>query len=137
MISNERVTVRAVVNFPKFETTDEMSGKYQVVLGNLSPAAVEKLEELGIKVRQDNGEMGATIKPTSKWPIIPVDVDGNSFMGATSQIGYGSVVRATIKPFAYNVGGNSGVSPKIERIVIEELAVPQDGGGNFEEGEVL
>ena len=136
MISNERITVRAVVNFPKFETTDEMSGKYQVVLGNLSPAAVEKLEEVGIKVRADNGDMGATIKPTSKWPIIPVDVDGNSFMGATSQIGYGSVVRATIKPFAYNVGGNSGVSPKIERIVIEELAVPQ-AGGEFVEGDVL
>lgn len=136
MISNERVTVRAVVNFPKFEVTDEMSGKYQVVLANLSPAAVEKLEELGIKVRNDNGEMGATIKPTSKWPIIPVDVDGNSFMGATNQIGYGSVVRATIKPFAYSVGGNSGVSPKIERIVVEELAVPA-AGGDFVEGDVL
>lgn len=136
MISNERVTVRAVVNFPKFEVTDEMSGKYQVVLANLSPAAVEKLEELGIKVRNDNGEMGATIKPTSKWPIIPVDVDGNSFMGATNQIGYGSVVRATIKPFAYSVGGNAGVSPKIERIVVEELAVPA-AGGDFVEGDVL
>ena len=136
MISNERVTIRAVVNFPKFEVMDDMSDRYQVVLGNLSPAAVEKLEELGIKVRTDNGDMGATIKPTSKWPIIPVDVDGNSFMGATSQIGYGSVVRATIKPFAYNVGGNSGVSPKIGRIVVEELAVPQ-AGGSVEEGDVL
>lgn len=137
MISNERITVRAVVNFPKFETLDEMSGKYQVVLSHLSPAAVEKLEELGIKVRNDDrGEMGATIKPTSKWPIIPVDVDGNSFMGTTQQIGYGSVVRATIKPFAYNVGGNSGVSPKIERIVVEEIAVPQ-AGESFEEGDVL
>lgn len=136
MISNERVTVRAVVGFPKFEVLDEVTNKYQVVLGNLSQAAVEKLEELGIGVKQDTkGEGGSFIKPTSKWPIIPVDVDGNSFMGATQQIGYGSVVRATIKPYAYNVGGNSGVSPKIERIVVEELASPATS--DFEEGEVL
>lgn len=139
MISNETVTVRGVIAFPSFETPDRFSEKFQVDIGNLSPAAVEKLEELGVDVKSvddDTYGRGSYIRCRSKWPIVPVDASGNSFEGATNTIGYGSVARVTIKPYPYSIGGKSGVSPKITTIVIEEL-VSATGGDAGENNDVL
>lgn len=135
MISNERVTLRATVFWGKFEKKDEMSGKYQVVLGNLSESAVAKLNELGIRVK-DTEAMGSCITTKSNWPIVPVDVDGNSFADKTQMIGNGTIVRASLKPFAYSVGANSGVTTLPQRIVVEDLVTYAEGG-DFDEGEVL
>jgi len=139
MISNETITVRGIIAFPSFETPDKFSEKFQVDIGNLSPAAVEKLEELGVDVKSvddDTYGRGQYIRCRSKWPIIPVDESGNSFEGATNTIGYGSTARVTIKPYPYTMGGKSGVSPKIANIVIEEL-VTAGVGAEGEAGEVL
>lgn len=128
MLDNQSVTIRATVAFPNLEREDSMAGKYTVQLANLSDAAVEKLEELGIKVSFKDGdkyERGNFITCKSKFPIIPKDVDGNSFEGMTERVGYGSVVRAALKPVEWKMGGRSGVSPRIQFMVIDRLVEPE------------
>ena len=65
----------------------------------------------------------------SKFPIIPKDVDGNSFEGMTERVGYGSVVRAALKPVEWKMGGRSGVSPRLQFMVIDRLVEPEEGTG--------
>ena len=132
MLSNESVTIRGTVAFPNLEREDSMAGKYTVQLANLSDAAVEKLEELGIKVSFKDGdkyERGNFITCKSKFPIVPKDVDGNSFEGMTERVGYGSVVRAALKPIEWKMGGRSGVSPRIQFMVIDKLVEPEVSTG--------
>lgn len=132
MVNNESVTIRATIAFPNLEREDSMAGKYTVQLANLSDAAVEKLEELGIKVSFKDGdkyERGNFITCKSKFPIIPKDVDGNSFEGMTERVGYGSVVRAALKPVEWKMGGRSGVSPRLQFMVIDRLVEPEEGTG--------
>jgi hypothetical protein len=132
MVNNESVTIRGTIAFPNLEREDSMAGKYTVQLANLSDAAVEKLEELGIKVSFKDGdkyERGNFITCKSKFPIIPKDVDGNSFEGMTERVGYGSVVRAALKPVEWKMGGRSGVSPRLQFMVIDRLVEPEEGTG--------
>ena len=138
MLSNESVTIRGTVAFPNLEREDSMAGKYTVQLANLSDAAVEKLEELGIKVSFKDGdkyERGNFITCKSKFPIVPKDVDGNSFEGMTERVGYGSVVRAAVKPIEWKMGGRSGVSPRIQFMVIDKLVEPEvsTGGASLDD----
>ena len=128
MLDNQSVTIKATVAFPNLEREDSMASKYTVQLANLSDAAVEKLEELGIKVSYKDGdkyERGNFITCKSKFPIIPKDVDGNSFEGMTERVGYGSIVRAALKPVEWKMGGRSGVSPRIQFMVIDRLVEPE------------
>lgn len=132
MVNNESVTIRATIAFPNLEREDSMASKYTVQLANLSDAAVEKLEELGIKVSFKDGdkyERGNFITCKSKFPIIPKDVDGNSFEGMTERVGYGSVVRAALKPIEWKMGGRSGVSARLQFMVIDKLVEPEEGTG--------
>lgn len=132
MVNNESVTIRGTIAFPNLEREDSMASKYTVQLANLSDAAVEKLEELGIKVSFKDGdkyERGNFITCKSKFPIIPKDVDGNSFEGMTERVGYGSVVRAALKPVEWKMGGRSGVSPRLQFMVIDRLVEPEEGTG--------
>ena len=132
MVNNESVTIRGTIAFPNLEREDSMAGKYTVQLANLSDAAVEKLEELGIKVSFKDGdkyERGNFITCKSKFPIIPKDVDGNSFEGMTERVGYGSVVRAALKPGEWKMGGRAGVSPRLQFMVIDRLVEPEEGTG--------
>jgi len=138
MLNNESVTIRGTVAFPNLEREDSMAGKYTVQLANLSDAAVEKLEELGVKVSFKDGdkyERGNFITCKSKFPIIPKDVDGNSFEGMAERVGYGSVVRAAIKPIEWKMGGRSGVSPRIQFMVIDKLVEPEvsTGGASLDD----
>lgn len=138
MLNNESVTIRGTVAFPNLEREDSMAGKYTVQLANLSDAAVEKLEELGIKVSFKDGdkyERGNFITCKSKFPIVPKDVDGNSFEGMTERVGYGSVVRAALKPIEWKMGGRSGVSPRIQFMVIDKLVEPEvsTGGASLDD----
>jgi hypothetical protein len=138
MLNNDSVTIRGTVAFPNLEREDSMAGKYTVQLANLSDAAVEKLEELGVKVSFKDGdkyERGNFITCKSKFPIIPKDVDGNSFEGMTERVGYGSVVRAALKPIEWKMGGRSGVSPRIQFMVIDKLVEPEvsTGGASLDD----
>lgn len=137
MISNETVTVRAVVSFPSF--VDEIlfqgapTGKYGTQLANLSGPAVEKLQELGIAIKRkevDAYERGDFVDCKSQFPIdnsgrfaMLFEADGKTpFEGSPRDIGYGSVVRAKIKPYTTR---NGSVLPSLVSISVEELKSPE------------
>jgi hypothetical protein len=121
--------VRASISFPNFETKDRMSDKYSVQLANLSEAAVERFEESSIAVnnKDDAYGRGDFVTCKSKFPIIPVTQDGESFEGRTGGIGYGSEVIAVIKPVQWEYAGKRGTTARIVKLTITNLVAPEAG----------
>jgi len=136
-MENQTVTVRAKVSFPSL-TQQIMfkgapTGKYGVQLTNLSAPAVEKLEELGIQLKSkpdDKYERGQFMDCKSQFPI---DNSGKyaklfeadrktKFEGSPEEIGYGSVVLATVRPFT---GRDGVVRPSVVSLAVEELITPE------------
>ena len=134
-MDNNMVTVRAVVSFPNLTTVDQLSQKYSIQLCNLSGPAVEKLEELGmtVKNKDDAYNRGSFIECKSEFPIdnsgqydILYEADGKTaFEDVPTAIGAGSVVRATLKTYAWSAPGNkSGVGAHVVKLAVEEVAQP-------------
>jgi hypothetical protein len=100
------------------DTPNQMSGKYQVDLCNLSKNTIKALEEMGIPVRNKE-DKGFFITAKSKnYPITTVDSAGNK---VTAKVGNGSRGIALIKPYAYNKNGKSGVAAGINKLTITNL----------------
>ena len=136
-MENQIVTLRATVSFPSL--VDEITyrgaptGKYGVQLTNLSERAIERLEELGIELKQkpdDKYARGKFVECKSQYPIdnsgrfkILFEDDGKTpFEGNPREIGYGSVVRAKVKAYK----GRDGVArPSLVSLSIEELVQPE------------
>lgn len=127
-MDNPMVKIAATVAFPSLTHPDAMSGKYSVQFANLSDAAAEKLEELGVNVKfkDDSYGRGRFIETKSKFPIdnskyqtvlddsgLPVDPDS---------IGPGSKVEALLKTYDWSMGGKQGVGARVVKIVVKELA---------------
>lgn len=146
-MENQTVTIRAKVSFPSLDQQltyqGRPTGKYGVQLANLSGPAVEKLEELGIFVKSkadDKYERGQFIECKSQYPMdnsgkypILMEADGKTrFEGMPSQIGYGTVVRATIRPYKTQ----DGTKPSLVKLAVEELVEPEVSTSD-DESEVL
>lgn len=136
-MENQIVTLRATVSFPSL--VDEITyrgaptGKYGVQLTNLSERAIERLEELGIQLKQkadDKYARGKFVECKSQYPIdnsgrfkILFEDDGKTpFEGNPREIGYGSVVRAKVKAYKARDGV---VRPSLVSLAIEELVQPE------------
>ena len=119
-----KVTIKGTVMWAQLEKTNEMSGKYQIDLCELSDAAVAALEALEISVNYKEGK-GSFITPKSQRTIRAYDTDGSIIDG--SVVGNGSEFVATITPYDWNFRGKSGVSPNLGRLVITKLEMYEDG----------
>ena len=126
------VKLKGTLQFPKLEVRDVWQGSetsYGATIGNLSTEAVDAIEETygatgptgqpRVKFKEAL-EFGKHIKITSMFPIIPKDVDGNSFEGRTADIGYGSVVGVILK-------GDKKGNPRIASMTVLELVSPTEG----------
>lgn len=146
-MENQTVTVRGVVAFPHLveQTTykGKPTGKYSIQIANLSQAAVAKLESMGIDVKakeDDKFERGQFIECKSKFPInnegkyaMLFESDGKTKIECLpEEIGYGSTVRATIRPYQTD----DGYKPSLVKMSVEDLVHPEVAVGD-EEGEVL
>src|SRR6056300_273250 len=80
MEHTQRVKIKADVMWAYMDKPNDMSGKYQVDLCNLSDAAVKALEDLGVGVRQKE-EKGYFITCKSNNPIRAYDKDGDDIEG--------------------------------------------------------
>ena len=127
-MENPLVKIAATVAFPSLTRPDQMSGKYSIQFANLSDAAAEKLEELGmsVKYKDDDYGRGRFIESKSKFPIdnskfqtvldesgLPIDPDS---------IGPGSKVEARLKTYDWSMGGKQGVGARVVKIVVKDLA---------------
>ena len=127
-MENNQVKIKATISFPSLTRPDQMSGQYSVQLGNLSTAAVEKLEELGmnVKFKEDSYNRGQFIECKSKFPIdnskFKTVLDSQGLPIDPDTVGPGSKVEALIKTYDWSMGGKSGVGARVIKLVVTELA---------------
>ena len=127
-MDNNQVKIKATVAFPSLTRVDQMSGKYSVQLANLSSAAVEKLEELGMspKFKEDAYNRGQFIECKSKFPIdnskFKTVLDSEGLPLDPDTVGPGSKVEVLLKTYDWSMGGKSGVGARIVKLVVTELA---------------
>jgi hypothetical protein len=116
------VKFEAEVQWAFFTKKNEMSGKYQVDLTNLSENAVKALTDAGLEPRnrEDKPEKGWFITAKSNYEIKPVDKAGNEI---TDAVGNGSKAVALIKPYEWSWKNKKGVSPSLVKIIITDLQV--------------
>lgn len=130
-MENNMVKVAATVAFPSLTRPDQMSGKYSIQLANLSDAAAEKLEELGmnVKFKDDSYGRGRFIECKSKFPIdnskYPTVVDDQGLAMDPEAVGPGSKVEALLKTYSWKMGGRSGVGAYVTKLLVKEVAEAQ------------
>ena len=103
------VKVQADLFWAFLDTPNQMSGKYQVDLCNLSKEAIKTLEGMGVNVRKkdDKPEQGFFITAKSvNYPITATDSDGNPIK---AKVANGSKGVALLKPYEYTYRNQKGV----------------------------
>lgn len=131
------VQIKAKVMWAQLNNKNEMSGKYQVDLTQLSDRAVEALEGMDIEVKYKD-DKGSYITCKSTRPIGVQDTDGVSLAGI--DIGNDSECIATVGSYAWKFKQRSGVSPSLNKFVITDLVEYEGSASNDDEdydGEVL
>ena len=134
---NESVKIKCDVFWAQLNKVNEMSGKFQLNLCNLSYAAVSALEELGISVLEDKekkADMGRYITCKSEKPMKAFDVDGDEI---TENIGNGSKAKALISCYSWTYKNKKGVSPSLKKLVVTDLIEYADGGLKADDEDVL
>ena len=124
------ITINSTFMWPFLTETNKMSGKYQVDLTQLSPAAVEALEMMGCTVlnKPDKGDF-VTVK--SNHSIRVYDTDGKEITGV--QVGNGTTAKCVIKPYHWkSPAGKAGVSPSLMKAIVTELVIYGGGEGSPE-----
>jgi hypothetical protein len=131
------VTINADMMWSSLTEVNRMSGKYQVDLANLSKAASEALEMMGLNVRNKPGQ-GDFITAKSSHPIRIYDTDGAEIKGIL--VGNGSKAKAVVSYYDWkSPAGQAGRSPTLLKLVVTDL-IPYGGGADVAEvdlGEAL
>lgn len=122
------VKIQAEVQWAFFDKVNDMSGKFQCDLANLSDAAVKALESIGLapRKREDKPEKGWFLTVKSNYAIQPYDNNGAEIKDI---VGNGSKAIALIKPYSWKWKNKEGVSASLAKIVITDL-VKYEAGGN-------
>lgn len=88
---NPSLAINATVYWADLTRQNPRSGKYQVDLGNLSPAAVDALKAHGVNVRNKGDEKADFVTCTSQYPIRATTPDGTEIQAV---VGNGSAAVA-------------------------------------------
>jgi len=142
-MDNNMVKISATVAFPSLTRLDAMSGKYGVQLANLSDAAAEKLEEMGlsVKFKDDSYGRGRFIECRSKYPIdnskFETVLDDQGLPMDPDDIGPGTKVEAVLKTYDWKMGGRSGTSAHVVKLVVKELSQNETVNAEFDNMEAL
>ena len=133
----EQVKLKATVMWASLNKPNQMSGKYQVDLCDLSDAAVKALESLGLEVKMKEGK-GHFITAKSTRPIFAYDDGGSPIDGDI--VGNGSKANVLVTRYPYNFRGKQGFGASVQKMVVTDLKEYIAEGGNtisFEEDELL
>jgi ketopantoate hydroxymethyltransferase len=111
------VCIEATLMWPFLNKPNDMSGKYQVDLTNLSDKAVKALEDMGISVRNKEGK-GFYITAKSNHEIKALDKNGDQVM---AHIGNGTKAVCVMGSYSWTFKNKKGVSPSLKKLVITDL----------------
>lgn len=128
------ITIKADVMWAFLTRQNELSGKYQVDLTNLSAGAVTALESMGLKVKNKD-DRGSYITCSSRNPIKAYNPSSDEIPGDI--IGNGSKARAVVGFYDWTFSGKAGRSPSLLKLVVDELEMYEGGEGSAEVGEAL
>jgi hypothetical protein len=113
----DAVKVKADIMWAYLDKVNDMSGKFQVDLCNLSDKAAEALQDIGLEVKFKEGK-GKYITCKSTRPIHAYD-DGGSQIDM--QVGNGSKGVALIGTYSWSYQKKQGTSPALKRLVITDM----------------
>lgn len=115
------VKVKATLMWCNHNKVNEMSGKFQVDLCNLSDNAVTALESLGLEVRkrEDKPEKGFYITCKSTVPMKVFDATGNDLNNIA--IGNGSTATAVVGAYSWSWKNKKGTSASLTKLVVDNL----------------
>jgi len=140
MTEEFKVKLKCDVYWAQTHKLNEMSGKYQINLCNLSDDAVKALEEAGVTVTQGEdkkADMGRYITCKSNNPIRVYDADGME-IPADTMIGNGSKGKALVGCYEWKYKNKKGVSPSLKRLIITDLVeYASTGGEALDDDDVL
>lgn len=125
------IPVNGDIYWANLTTTNTMSGKYQFDLCNLSDKAVEALEQMGIRVRNEpekRPDQGSYVTMKSKNPIRFYNTSGDQL---DCLVGNGSTATVRIGYYDWsNPAGQKGRSASCQKMTIKDLVVYEgaDGG---------
>jgi hypothetical protein len=111
------VRIEATLMWPFLDKPNDMSGKYQVDLTNLSEKAVRALEDMGITVRNKEGK-GFFITAKSNHTIKALDKNGDEVL---AHIGNGTKAVCVLGAYSWTFKNKKGVSPSLKKLVITDL----------------
>ena len=112
------IVVNADLFWANLAQVNEMSGKYQVDLSNLSDGAVEALEARGITVSNKQDERGNFVTAKSKNPIRAYNTAGDEL---SVMVGNGSKAKVGVSYYDWDFKGKKGRSVSIVKLVITDL----------------
>ena len=119
MSDNKPITIATTLNWAFLDKVNGLSGKYQVDLSELSPAAVEAVEMLGIPVG-NKADKGDYITAKSTLPIRVYDTNSQEIKGVT--VGNGTKATVVLSGYEWrNPAGKKGVSATLHKIVITDM----------------
>jgi len=120
--SNSAVKVNTVLQYCYHNQKGDLSNKYEVILSNLSDAAVAKLAAIGIeaKTREERPDWGQYISVKSNYPISITDQEGQE-IDPSIKIGNGTKAIALVDSYEWSFKKKSGISPSVNGIVVTEL----------------
>lgn len=120
----DRVKFKATVMWAFLKKQKEGNEKYTVCFANLTDAAVDALEAIGIEVKRkaERPELGYFINCSSKLPIRALDQFENPLPDDVL-VGNGSIATVIVTPYAWSRPGKKGVSPTIRKFVVTDLKV--------------
>ena len=113
----DAVKVKADIMWAYLDKVNDMSGKFQVDLCNLSDKAADALQDIGLEVKFKDGK-GKYITCKSTRPIHVYD-DGGSQIEA--QVGNGSKGVALVGTYSWSYQKKQGTSPALKRLVITDM----------------
>lgn len=134
---DDKIKIKADVYWAQLNKINEMSGKYQVNLCNLSDAAVEALEAMGLSVlvgEDKKAEMGRYITCKSNNPIRAYDTDGDEL---SELVGNGSKAKAVVGAYEWKYKNKKGMSASLKKLVITDLVEYASDGSTIDDDEVL
>jgi hypothetical protein len=118
MQQTKPLKIEAELMWAFLDTPNQMSGKYQVDLCNLSKSAIKALEDAGVKVRNKEDKGFFITAKSTKYPITAVDREGKPI---EAKVGNGSKGVAIVNFYDHKFAKQYGLGVGINKLIVTDL----------------
>ena len=131
----QSMVIKGTAQWAHVHEPNDLSGKFQVDICQLDKATVKKLEDVGIEVRQGEGEKehnGSFIVAKPKRRPKVMDAAKNIWP-SNLLIGNGSTVKCSVTPFDWTFKKKSGISASLNSLMVVDFkSADMSGTGDLE-----